>query len=182
MIALFRIIRVGQSISQVSQSGDRCGSCGEGVRNQIFNRRWAAKCQKLVPDPPAIPAVASSRGTSSGRTENPTSPTVGSTCDVRRETNLRTCLRQVCLPLCLVSADHPRTLLVFGFRSALAILKRNRTRDERWLRANSKQFISRKFDYRDRMREDELARNIPSQEFWNLCFSEGFLLPCISRF
>lgn len=45
-----------QSIIQSSHwvMGDLCGSCGRagGVHNQIFNRRWAAKCQKLVPDPP----------------------------------------------------------------------------------------------------------------------------------
>lgn len=74
-----------------------------------------------------VPAVASSLGTSPRRAENPTSPTVGSTCDVRRETNLRTCLGEASLPRTLLVAS------VFGFR--LAILKRahEKRNDRRWI-------------------------------------------------
>jgi len=61
-----------------------------GRRRPQSNIQQTLSCKvpETRPGPAAIPTAASSLGTSPGRAENPTSLTVGSTRNVRRETNL----------------------------------------------------------------------------------------------
>jgi len=141
---------------------------GWGIHNQIFNIRWAAKCQKLVPSPPPTRrrGAASSLGTSPERAENPTSLTVGSTRDVRRETNLGTCL-----PFEPPSSQRQYLVPDLCFRYLNVIV-----REKGWPRVDSEQSIAREFNYRNWPREDGFTRNISSPEYRDRCFSKKFFL------
>lgn len=94
-----------------------------GVYNQIFNRRWAAKCQKLVPGP--LP----SRQWLLPSGHRPGEPKIRQALrfNVRRPSgNKSGNLPPRSLPI-FSSICSPLVLLVFGSQSALSILKRNRT-------------------------------------------------------
>lgn len=90
----------------------------QGRSQSNIQQTLSCKVPETRPGPAIIPTAASSLGTSPGRAENPTSLTIGSTRDVRRETNLGTCL----------PFEPPfLTASVFGSWSVLSIFKRNRT-------------------------------------------------------
>lgn len=141
---------------------------GRGRPQSNIQQTLSCKVPETRPGPAAVPTAASSLGTSSGRAENPTSLTVGSTRDVRRETNLGTCfpLR----PILLVQPQY------FVFWSAFSIFKRNRTREG---------MTKGEFEpiYCSRIQLSELttgrwvrARYISSREHRDQCFGERFLL------
>lgn len=108
-------IRTSQSFSQVTESWatdiEVCGGVGGRPQSNI-QQTLSCKVPETRPGPAAIPTAASSLETSPERAENPTSLTIGSMRDVRRETNLGTPLRYTLLATYLVPDLYFRYLNV----------------------------------------------------------------------
>lgn len=163
---LIRAIRTSQSFSQVTESwANGGGSYGEAGGASTIKYSTDAELQsarnssraRCRPDGGFLPRDIA---------ENPTSLTVGSTRDVRRETNLGTYL----------SPSGSTPLAVFRFRSAFSIFKCNRT----WGGTTKGELEA---IYCSRIQLSGLttgrwarARCISPREHRDRCFSERFIL------